>query len=91
MPSKSPKLPSGGFMFDDAVAALRARPSLAAEIAVVNGIWAEIELFLGMVLAVILGAEARLGITIYLALQSEGPQKEVIKAAASLKLSPDDA
>jgi hypothetical protein len=81
---------AAGIVFDSD-AALQSRPALAADIAIINAIWAEIELFLGLLLAVILGEDARLGTTIYLALHTEGPQREVIKASASMKLAPDDA
>lgn len=49
-------------------------------------IWAEIEYGLGLLLAAILGTDAKLGLGIFFALRTEGPQREVIKAAAEQKL-----
>jgi hypothetical protein len=69
--------------------ALAQRPRLAAQIGMITAMWAYIEYGVGLTLSHILGGEAMLGTTIYLALRSEGPQRTVIKAAAQAKLSSD--
>lgn len=69
--------------------ALTQRPELAAKIGTITATWAYIEYGLGLTLSQMLGEDAMLGITIYLALHSEGPQRTVIKAAAQSKLPSD--
>jgi hypothetical protein len=73
-------------IFMGSATALRKRPALAAEIAVVIGTWAEVEHMLGVLLADMLGKDTELGLAIFFALRSEGPQQEVIRAAAAKKL-----
>jgi hypothetical protein len=59
--------------------ALRQRPTLAAAIGILTGIWANIEHELGLIMASILGTDAPLGIAIWLNLRSEGPQHQGAK------------
>jgi hypothetical protein len=67
--------------------ALQQRPALAAHIGTIAVTWAQIEHELGILLADLLGTDANLGITIFLGLRTEGPQRTVIKAAAEARLS----
>lgn len=67
--------------------ALRNRPALAAEIAVVIGAWAEIEHMVGLIFADMLGGDAGLGLAIFFAMRTEGPQRDAIKATAAQRLS----
>jgi len=53
--------------------------------------WAEIEAMLGVVFADMLGTEARFGVAVFLALRSEAAQKDVLRAAAELKLPGESA
>jgi hypothetical protein len=69
--------------------ALLKRPELAARIGLIAITWAEIERFLGMMIADMLGSDSALGMAIYLGLQSEGPQRTVIKAVAQDRLPTD--
>jgi hypothetical protein len=68
---------------------LLSRPELVSHLVVINQMWAEIDNLLGVLLAVMTGAEAKSAITIYNALVS-GPVKfEALKAVAMYKLNSD--
>ncbi|MDR3533148.1 MAG: hypothetical protein P4L90_21630 [Rhodopila sp.] len=67
--------------------ALLRRPQLAAHIGVVVGIWSQIEVNLGTLLAALIGAEAKTVLAIYLSLTSAPAQRAVIEAAANLRLN----
>jgi hypothetical protein len=54
-------------------------------------IWAEIEHGLGILLTDMLGTDAKLGLAIFFAMRTEGPQREVIKATAEQRLPPEMA
>ena len=65
---------------------LHTRPDLAVRVAVISGIWGQIERDLGMLLAAMIGAEARTVVGMYLSLVSAPAQRASIEAVASLKL-----
>jgi hypothetical protein len=62
-----------------------------AHVGTILGMWAEVEFCLGRLLADFLGADARLGIAIFLALRAESAQREVLRVAAELKLPAEQA
>ena len=71
--------------------ALQERPILAARIGIITVTWSEIERLLGMLLADMLGSDKPLGMSIYLGMQSEGPQRTIIKTVAEAKMPPEVA
>jgi hypothetical protein len=75
----------------DPASGLRQRPTLAAAIGVITGIYANIEHELGLIMASILGTDAALGIAIYLNLRAEKARHEVLRAAAESRLSTEHA
>jgi hypothetical protein len=76
--------------FDFRPEVLLERPLLAAHIAVISGLWNEIEARTGALLAALLGPEAKTAITIFVSLQNDGARRAAIDAICSLKLSPND-
>ena len=71
---------------DFTTAALAQRPDLAVRIAQVSAAWAEIQVSLGHLLAIILHTEAGTGVSMYLALTGSAAQEHVLSAAAETKL-----
>jgi hypothetical protein len=69
--------------------ALVERPQLATQIAVIAAIWTRIENGWGVVLAEMLDTEARVGVTMYLALSGSAAQRAVLQAVAEDRL-PDE-
>ena len=66
--------------------ALTLRPELAIYIAQVSAAWTEIQVSLGFQLAIMLHAEARTGVSMYLALTGSAAQGSVLEAAAEATL-----
>jgi hypothetical protein len=71
------------------VAAVAERPVLAAGIAGVAAAWADIEIALGLLLAVVPHTEARTGVSMYLALRGSAAQDAALEAAATTWLPKD--
>jgi hypothetical protein len=65
---------------------VRERPELAVYIAEVAAAWVEVEVSLGLLLAVILNTEARTGVSIFLALTGSAAQEAALSAAAEARL-----
>jgi hypothetical protein len=66
--------------------AVKERPDLAAGIAEVCAAWTDVEIHLGILLAVILDTEARTGVTMYLALTGSQAQIHAFNGAAEARL-----
>jgi hypothetical protein len=71
-------------MQDDTMAS---QPKIAVAIAECIGQWAEIENILGLILSMLLGAEARAGIAMFHSLNNTNSQMSVLNAAAEIKLT----
>jgi hypothetical protein len=70
--------------------ALKQRPELAASISTISAFWSEIELEMGLMLAVMLGTEAYTGVSMYLALAGSPAQRASLFAAANAAELPED-
>ncbi len=69
--------------------ALKARPKLAAHIGTIAAMWSQIELQLGILLALILQADAQIATAMYMRLKSETVRLAAIEAVAEEKLTDD--
>ena len=66
--------------------ALAERPILAIKIAQISAAWADIEVCLGLVLAVLLNDSARVGVSMYQALAGSNAREDTMLAAAQATL-----
>lgn len=65
------------------------RPALGASIAQIAAAWTEIEVEIGLLLAIILDSQAKTGVHMYLALTGSAAQAKVLKAAGESRLPAD--
>lgn len=65
------------------------RPELAARIAVISGLWNEIEARIASFLSALAGGDATV-ISVFLAIKNDGAKRSTIDTISELKLSPDD-
>ena len=70
--------------------AISSRPKVAVKIAECIAEWSNIETFLGVLLASLLGTEAKTAISIFGAVENRSAQRRIVMAAGQAKLSPDD-
>lgn len=70
--------------------AVKARPQLAVHVAVIAGIVTNIEMVAGTFVAAMLGEDAELGSTAFLAIENEGSRLAVMRALAERILAPED-
>lgn len=66
---------------------LLARPQLAAHIASISARWNEIEARVATLLTILLGAEAKTGISIFFAITNDGAKRAAVDAICNLKLT----
>lgn len=66
---------------------MASRPDIAVVVAECIGVWAEIEFILGYTLSMILGADYKAGLAMYLALKGASPRQDAINAAASAMMA----
>lgn len=69
--------------------AILQRPKLAPHIGVISQYWNEIDARIGVMLAAVLGSEAKLGIAIYYAITNDGAKRAALDAIARQKLLPN--
>ena len=65
---------------------LSQRPELAAQIGIIAALWSRIEMWLGILLGDLLGAEARYGLAMYYAIVSTAARMDTIAAAATERI-----
>jgi hypothetical protein len=66
------------------------RPKLAAGIGRVTAAWSEIDVEFGILLAILLGTQARIGVAMYLSLAGSPAQRSTLLAAAEASALPED-
>jgi hypothetical protein len=63
------------------------RPHLAKHIALISALWNQIDSTLASLLTALLGTEARVGMTMYFAIQADTPKRAVLDAIASMRMT----
>src|SRR5438552_962054 len=65
------------------------RPELASQIGIIAALWSRLEMWLGILLGDLLGAEARYGLAMYYAIVSTTARMDTIAAAATERIGKD--
>jgi hypothetical protein len=65
---------------------LNERPELAAQIGIIAALWSRVEMWLGILLGDLLGAEARYGLAMYYAIVSTTARMDTIAAVATERI-----
>jgi hypothetical protein len=76
--------------FDFRPEAVMERPTLAAHVTAISSIWNEIDARITMTLLSLLGAEAKTGMSIYLAITNDGAKRAAMDAICELKLTTEE-
>src|ERR1700730_11223503 len=63
------------------------RPELAKHIALISALWNRIDAALATLLAALLGTEARVGMTMYLAIQADGAKRAALDAIVAMRMT----
>lgn len=68
---------------------LSQRPQLAAHVGIITSLWAQVDVNLGNLLAIVLQADAHVATAMYIAISNDGARSAAMRAAAKECLGPD--